>query len=120
MQAVALHHRETLTAMPMTGVAPISSAAVSVSNTGGRAGDEVVLLFAAPPGAGTQGRPLQFLVGFERLHLAAGEAQTVEFELLPRHFTLAAERGGVETPAGEWLFWVGHGGKEKATRVTVQ
>ena len=39
--------------------------------------DDVVLGFLTPPGAGKDGVPLQTLFGFERVHLKAGETQTV-------------------------------------------
>ena len=53
---------------------------VTVRNSGSVDADEVVQLYlsAAAPGAGD---PLYTLVGFSRVQLAAGEAQTVEFTL---------------------------------------
>ena len=51
---------------------------VTVSNTGDRDGDEVVQLYLHQR-YGTAARPVRELKGFQRLHLAAGESQTVTF-----------------------------------------
>ncbi|RHZ06024.1 hypothetical protein DYB26_003883, partial [Aphanomyces astaci] len=40
----------------------------TVENVGELVGDVVLLCFAVPPGAGTKGRPLQTLAGFERVN----------------------------------------------------
>jgi beta-glucosidase len=51
-----------------------------VTNTGPRAGDEVVQLYIRHPGAGVP-RPIQELKGFRRIHLEPGEGRTVTFPL---------------------------------------
>jgi len=48
-----------------------------VTNTGALDADDVVLGFLVPPGAGTDGIPLQTLFGFARVHVRAGETVTV-------------------------------------------
>jgi beta-glucosidase len=53
-----------------------------VSNTGGRAGDEVVQLYLRDPVA-TVVQPVRRLRGFERVTLAAGASKTVSFTLTP-------------------------------------
>jgi len=53
---------------------------VDVENTGACAGDEVVQLYARYLASGVK-RPLQQLVGFRRVTLAAGEKQTVTLPL---------------------------------------
>ncbi|MEJ2501774.1 MAG: glycoside hydrolase family 3 C-terminal domain-containing protein [Gemmatimonadota bacterium] len=53
---------------------------VDVTNTGDRAGDEVVQLYVAHPQS-TVERPLKELKGFERITLDPGETRTVEFAL---------------------------------------
>jgi beta-glucosidase len=53
---------------------------VTVSNTGDRDGDEVVQLYLHQR-YGTAARPVRELKGFSRLHLAAGESQTVTFSV---------------------------------------
>jgi beta-glucosidase len=54
---------------------------VDVSNTGTRAGDEVVQLYVAYPQSTTLPRPRQQLRGFKRVTLAPGQKQTVTFPL---------------------------------------
>jgi beta-glucosidase len=53
---------------------------VDVKNTGPRDGDEVVQLYVGYPDSAIA-RPAKQLRGFKRIHLAAGETQTVSFPL---------------------------------------
>jgi beta-glucosidase len=53
---------------------------VDVGNTGGRSGDEVVQMYARYLASAVK-RPLQQLVGFRRVTLAAGETKTVTLPL---------------------------------------
>jgi beta-glucosidase len=53
---------------------------VDVTNTGGRAGDEVVQLYVRDD-VGSVTRPVMQLRGFQRLTLAAGERRTINFTL---------------------------------------
>jgi beta-glucosidase len=62
--------RPTLT---KNGVATVS---VDVTNTGGMAGDAVPQLYVRHLGSKVA-RPIQQLVGFQRVHLAAGQTRTV-------------------------------------------
>lgn len=55
---------------------------VTVTNSGTRAGDEVVQLYVRDD-AGSVTRPVKELKGFERVSLAAGERKTVTFRLTP-------------------------------------
>eukprot|EP00928_Gymnodinium_smaydae_P002319 TRINITY_DN10828_c0_g5_i1.p1 TRINITY_DN10828_c0_g5~~TRINITY_DN10828_c0_g5_i1.p1 ORF type:complete len:818 (-),score=103.93 TRINITY_DN10828_c0_g5_i1:292-2631(-) len=50
---------------------------VKVTNLGSIDADDVVLGFMKPPGAGTNGIPLQTLFGFTRVHVKAGQSETV-------------------------------------------
>jgi beta-glucosidase len=50
---------------------------VDVTNTGARAGDEVVQLYVKHPGSKVE-RPRQQLVGFQRVNVKPGETRTVE------------------------------------------
>ena len=63
-------------------IAPTDSAtiAVNVTNTGPRAGDEVVQLYVHDAFASVP-RPIKELRGFQRIHLAPGQSQTVAFTL---------------------------------------
>lgn len=60
------------------------SATVTVTNTGGRAGDEVVQLYVRRRRAGVT-RPVLELKGFVRVGLAPGEASTVTFRVPAGH-----------------------------------
>jgi beta-glucosidase len=78
-----------------------------VTNTGPRAGDEVVQLYIHQK-YGSDSRPLRELKGFERVTLQPGETRTVTFQLGPD------ELGYWSTSAGKWVqdaavfdLWVG-------------
>lgn len=60
---------------------------VDVTNTGARAGDEVVQLYVRDDLASVT-RPVKELKRFERVTLAPGEKKTVQFELTPRDLSL--------------------------------
>ncbi|MET0814260.1 MAG: glycoside hydrolase family 3 C-terminal domain-containing protein [Pseudoxanthomonas sp.] len=64
------------------GVVDEMKAAVQVSNTGQRAGDEVVQLYLRQVKAGA-GRTLKELRGFQRVALQPGESRRVEFVVKP-------------------------------------
>jgi beta-glucosidase len=60
------------------------SVSVAVTNTGSRAGDEVVQLYIRDLVSSVT-RPVKELKGFERVSLAPGETRTVRFDLTPDH-----------------------------------
>ncbi|TCM23706.1 beta-glucosidase BglX [Novosphingobium sp. ST904] len=65
---------------------------VQVTNSGPRAGDEVVQLYLHQR-SGSSARPVRELKGFRRIHLDAGETRTVSFEISPeqlRYWNAAA------------------------------
>ena len=80
---------------------------VQVTNSGAREGDEVVELYVTPPSGA--GLPLRSLKGFERVHLAPGESQTVTFALTPRDLAFADTAGKMRTREGKYSLWVGGG-----------
>ena len=67
---------------PKIGQAGRATVTVEVTNTGARAGDEVVQLYVHDRVASVT-RPVKELRGFERVHLAPGEKKTVRFTLGP-------------------------------------
>jgi beta-glucosidase len=80
---------------------------VEVKNTGARDGDEVVqayLLFPKRSGA-----PRHALRGFSRIHLRAGESQTVRFTLRDRDLAYVDEAGTHVVTAGIYGVSVGGG-----------
>jgi beta-glucosidase len=79
----------------------------TVTNTGARAGDEVVQLYIHQR-AGRASRPVRLLQGFQRLTLSPGESRQVSFcldESNVRYWN-SAERGWVIDP-GEFDLWIG-------------
>jgi beta-glucosidase len=60
---------------------------VSVTNTGSRAGYEVVQLYVAPPKEGAITRPIRQLRGFEKVWLDVGQTADVSFQLEARAFS---------------------------------
>lgn len=60
---------------------------VDVTNTGDRAGDEVVQLYIRDDVSSVT-RPVKELKGFERITLAPGETRTVSLPLTPEHLAL--------------------------------
>ena len=72
---------------PKIGPAGNVTVSVDVTNTGGRAGDEVVQLYVHDQVASVT-RPIKELKGFERVTLAPGETRSVSFTLGPDAFSL--------------------------------
>jgi beta-glucosidase len=93
-----------------TGVSANTSVNVSVdvTNTGARAGDEVVQLYVAYPQSTTLPRPRQQLRGFKRVTLMPGQKQTVTFALAGGALTywdttakaFAVQQGTVQVQVG--------------------
>jgi len=87
-----------------------------VENTGARDGDEVAQLYLkdidAPPTV-----PQIQLAGFQRIRLAAGGKQTVEFTIEPAQMSFADENGNWIQAPGEFRVWVGGGQPDWQTSV---
>jgi beta-glucosidase len=81
--------------------------AVTIRNTGEREGDEVAQLYLAVPGRPET--PIRSLKGYERVHLAPGEAKTITFTLDPRDLAFADEEGAMRVSAADYRVWVGGG-----------
>jgi beta-glucosidase len=65
---------------------------VTVTNTGARAGDEVIEMYVAPPKQSVP-RPPQELKGFARVSLSPGESKEVSVSLEPRAFAFWDDHG---------------------------
>lgn len=90
---------------------------VEVTNTGDRAGSEVVQLYVGSRG-GEVLRPLRELKGFEKVWLEPGETKTVVFSLDERafaYFDEEAEDWRIE--AGEYEIAVGTSARDMAAKV---
>ena len=91
---------------------PIGSALIRVTNTGWRDGDEVILLFAATPFTeqerSTNGAPLHNLIGFDRVHIRAGQTVSVHIPITAYSMSFAGAKAGTRVAAGGgWKFWTG-------------
>jgi beta-glucosidase len=86
------------------GDSPVNLSA-HVKNTSSIAGDEVVELYISHPGV--VGAPIRALVGFQRIHLAAGDTRQVSFTLTPRDLSIVDPTGHRLVPAGPVDLWLG-------------
>lgn len=91
-------------------------AAVTVSNTGKIAGDEVVQLYLKFPDVA--GAPIRALRGFERIHLEPGASRSVRFHLEPRDLSMVTEAGDIIVAEGQYTVSIG-GGQPGTTAPTV-
>lgn len=93
---------------------------VDVTNTGDRAGDEVVQLYTHQR-TSRDPQPLRSLRGFERISLEPGQTRTVDFELRPAdlaHWDVTRGRWVVETSAEDLM--VGAASDDIRARATLR
>ncbi len=79
---------------------------VTVTNTGKRAGEEVVQLYLSAPGAGVT-TPKWELKGFERVALQPEEKKTVQFSLSRRQLGSINQEGDCFLEPGRYRIYVG-------------
>lgn len=79
---------------------------IDVTNTGNRAGDEIVQLYIRDVHS-TIARPVLELKGFERIHLAPGEKKTVTFILTAEHLKYWMKGKGYTVEPGIFTVYVG-------------
>ena len=84
---------------------------VEVTNTGTRAGEHVVQLYARDEEA-TVARPVLELCGFQRVALAAGECRTVTFRVSTEQFAHTDARYRRVVEPGRIRLFVGGGSAE--------
>lgn len=94
-----------------------SAVSLTVTNTGSRAGAEVVQLYLAPPQDGLY-RPQKELKGFSKVMLAPGEAKRVTFPLDERSFAVWAD--GWKIPGGTYEVLVGTASDDIRLRGTLE
>jgi len=80
---------------------------ITVTNTGKRDGDEVAQVYLSFPNVA--GAPLRALRAFKRIHLKAGEALKLRFELNERDLSMVTEAGDVVIAEGQYSVSVGGG-----------
>jgi len=104
-----------------SGSSSVVTLSVDVSNTGGKAGDEVVQVYLSHPGI--PGAPLRALKGFKRIHLEPGQKQAVQFTLRDRDLSIVDESGHRLIVPGNVQVWIGGGqpaGRAKSPGVAAQ
>jgi beta-glucosidase len=89
-----------------TEIGPTDSLTVSVdvTNSGARAGDEVVQLYVRDDAASVT-RPVKMLKGFRRLTLRPGERRTLTFTLRPQDLALYDVRMRYVVEPGTFTVW---------------
>ncbi|MCU0465670.1 MAG: glycoside hydrolase family 3 C-terminal domain-containing protein [Anaerolineae bacterium] len=78
----------------------------TVTNTGERAGDEVVQLYVGDPVSSVT-RPVKALKGFKRVHLSAGQSKRVTFHLSAQHLAFYGLDMRYQVEPGEVTVMVG-------------
>ena len=107
--------------LSQASLAPGETLEVSVrlSNTGSRAGKEVVQLYVSPP-ASALFRPQKELKAFQKVELASGESQTVHFKLEHGDFAFwNAAMHAWHCEAGEYRLLVGTSSADTPLEVSV-
>src|SRR4029453_1287213 len=94
--------------LPSTSVSRHGSvgAEVTVTNTGGRVGDDVVQLYIHDPVASIS-QPVRRLRGFERVTLNPGQSKTIKFKLDRSDFGFYDNRGRFVVEPGEIEVYAG-------------
>jgi beta-glucosidase len=106
----------SLPASPIAAGQPMG-AELTLTNTGLRAGDEVVQLYLSFPDLA--GAPIRALRGFRRLHLDPGQSERVRFDLKPRDLSMVTEAGEPIIPEGKYAVSIG-GGQPNTGAPTVE
>ena len=85
---------------------------VDVTNTGSRAGDEVVQMYIRDKVSSVT-RPVKELKGFQRITLLPGEAKTVELEITPEHLAFYNIDMKYVVEPGEFEIMVGRSSRDQ-------
>jgi beta-glucosidase len=91
---------------------------VTITNTGARAGDEIVQLYVTDEVASVV-RPFRALVGFARVGLAAGESASLTFTVHPSRLAFYDPQMRFVCEPGEFTFAVGASWADIRARSTV-
>jgi beta-glucosidase len=85
-------------------------ASVKITNTGKRAGHEVVQLYTRDH-TGSSTRPVRELKGFQKVFLEAGQSQSVTFELTTEDLAFYTANGEWEAEPGRFSVFIGNSSK---------
>jgi beta-glucosidase len=88
---------------------------VDVTNTGEKAGDEVVQLYIHDPVA-SLAQPVRRLRGFERVTLAAGQKKSVTFTLDKSDWSFSNNNGKQVNEPGQIDVYAGDSSKAELTK----
>ena len=102
-QLSAAHLNQGLTGKADT--ADALTVETAVSNTGSRAGEELVQLYVRLQGTSTA-QPVRALKGFQRITLAPGETKKVTFHLEPDAFAIWNDRNQFAVEPAKVTLWV--------------
>ena len=95
-----------------------NSVSVQVTNTGSRAGKEVVQLYIGHEQC-SEDRPVKELKGFEKIWLDPGETQTVSFDITPEMLSFFSQQLGKWTvEPGKYRLYVGGSSAEEKNFTT--
>ncbi|EMR03084.1 Periplasmic beta-glucosidase precursor [Cesiribacter andamanensis AMV16] len=78
----------------------------TITNTGQRAGEEVVQLYVRDL-VGSVTRPVKELKGFRKILLLPGESREVDFTLSPRDLAFYTRDMSFKAEPGEFMVWIG-------------
>ena len=92
---------------------------LEVTNTGERAGDEVVQLYVRDLLSSRVTRPVKLLKGFQRITLQLGETRTVSFEIGREQLQYLDEDMQLSVETGEFRLIVG-GSSETVKEITLE
>jgi beta-glucosidase len=81
------------------------TAEASVTNTGSRAGEEVVQLYVRLQGTSVA-EPVRMLKGFETVSIAPGETKKVRFELTPEAFAIWNDHNRFTAETAKVNVWI--------------
>lgn len=81
-------------------------ASVNITNLGQLVGDEVVQVYTRALAASAGARPVRELKGFQRIHLAPGEARAVTFTLTERELGYYNANGAWLVEPGRFQLWI--------------
>jgi beta-glucosidase len=88
-----------------TGARDALTVEATVSNTGPRAGEELVQLYVRLQGTSTA-QPVRALKGFQRIALAPGETKKVTFHLAPDAFAIWNDRNQFAVEPAKVTVWI--------------
>ena len=76
---------------------------VTVTNTGSRCGDQVVLALVQSPGAGQDGEPIAALRRYDRVAIDPGQSKVVSFGFTCHDLATFDKHGRARTLVGDWI-----------------